>query len=741
MMRTVDDAHEDCGLGDVFEAGRFGGGEALYRRLVEQLPAVVYVDSDEQRPDSLYISPQAERLFGYSASAYIADSELWRTNTHPDDRRLVAEAWAEVRPLGQPFECEYRIRHADGRWLWVHDSAVPLRGPDGRVMAWQGLLHDVTAAKQQQDALRESEARHRALIENLPAVVYVVAPDDDRKTLYVSPHVEGALGYTQQEWLEQPDIWMELLHPEDREETLAAHDLHNETGRPWSREYRLIANDGSAVWFRDVATLVRDDEGRPLHWQGVQLDITELKQTEEELRAARDDMELRVMERTHELEEANEMMMLEIDERRRAERELRAARERYRLLAEHLPGVVYVWHTSREAVDPPPYTSPQITEILGFTQEEWEDPNFWETRLHPDDRDRVLESAERSRITGEPFSEEYRYLAKDGHIVWVLDEAVLLERDDEGCPKIFHGITLDITAREEAKAAARETELRYHTLTAQVPAVTYTWEPNRSADAFREMTWVSPQVETLSGYRQEEWTNPGAWERALHQDDAPGVIELARRVAETGEAYSHEYRVRCRDGSYAWIRDEGRLLSRGRDGRPGVFQGIMLDISEQKRIEQELREAERQLRTLVEQIPAVVYIELPGAAPGKSPLVYMSPQVDEMLGFTSDELIADPDHFGRLVHPDDRARMYAANDAAEVSGSFDQEFRLFTKDGRVVWVHSRAALIRDDEGRPLFWQGVALDVTAKHEAEDALRDLESRYGAVGSRGLSDGRNT
>jgi PAS domain S-box-containing protein len=116
--------------------------------------------------------------------------------------------------------------------------------------------------------------------------------------MYVSRHVETALGYSREEWLGQPDIWMELLHPDDREPTLAAHDLHNETGRPWSREYRLIADDGREVWFRDVATLVRDPDGRPEHWLGVQLDITELKAAEAELRSARDELELRVAERT-----------------------------------------------------------------------------------------------------------------------------------------------------------------------------------------------------------------------------------------------------------------------------------------------------------------------------------------------------------------------------------------------------------------------------------------------------------
>ncbi len=222
-------------------------------------------------------------------------------------------------------------------------------------------------AGRQGDAERSTdEAKYRALVENLPAVIYQVAPDDDRRTMYMSSHVETALGYSREEWLEQPDIWMELLHPDDREETLAAHDLHNETGRPWSREYRLIASDGRVVWFRDVANLVRDEDGRPLHWLGVQLDITELKQVEKELRQARDGLELRVAARTAELEEANAMMALEIGERRRAEQELKEAEQRYRLLAEQIPAVTYTWETDRPEGMEASYTSPRIEQLLGL---------------------------------------------------------------------------------------------------------------------------------------------------------------------------------------------------------------------------------------------------------------------------------------------------------------------------------------------------------------------------------------
>ncbi len=589
-------APPDQPTGDVGLAELLASSGTLYRTLIEQVPAVVYVDSHDVLPHSLYVSPQVEQILGHPPADYLADRELWNSTIHRKDRGRVEAEWARAVETEEPFGSEYRMVRPDGEAVWVRDACVPILGGDGHPLFWQGVMFDITASKAAEQAARESESRYRALVENLPAVVYVVAPDDDRRTLYVSPHVERTLGYTREEWLDQPDIWMELLHPDDRETTLAAHDHHNETGEPWSREYRLITSDGRAVWFRDVATLVRDESGRPLHWQGVQLDITELKRAEEQLRTARDELELRVMERTVALEDANEMMSLEIAERKRVEEDLRAAEQRYRLLAEQIPAVTYVWDARPDRTAPPAYyTSPRIEQLLGFTVDEWHrDQDFWMTRLHPDDRTRVLAAALRSETTGEPFSMEFRYLAKDGHIVWVLDEAVLLARDEQGHPRTFQGVTLDITARKEAEAKASESESRY--------------------------------------------------------------------------------------------------------------------------------------RTLVEQLPAITYIEMPTSDPSRSPMVYVSPQVESILGYTPEKLMDDPGHFSRVLHPDDRERVFAMNAHAEETGErFDVEYRVFGSDGRVVWFHSRAELVRDPEGGPLYWHGVALDITERKQAEQSLAELEKRY--------------
>jgi PAS domain S-box-containing protein len=572
------------------------------------------------------------------------------------------------------------------------------------------------------------EARYRALVENLPAVIYQVAPDDDRRTMYVSPHVETALGYSRDEWLGQPDIWMELLHKDDREQTLAAHDLHNETGRPWSREYRLIANDGRVVWFRDVAALVRDDDGRPQHWLGVQLDITELKGVEDALRAARDELELRVAERTAELEEANALMALEIGERRRAEAGLRTAEHRYRLLAEQIPAVTYIWEANHvEGAHVEYYTSPWIEQLLGYTVDEWHaTADFWMSRLHPDDRHAVIAAYLRSESTGEPFAMEFRYLHKDGRIVWVADQAILIERED-GRPRLFQGVMIDVSARKEAEHAAAESELRYRDLTEQIPAVIYTAELHPTQRGYR-LRYVSPQLTEIFGYAREDWATTESWLTTVHPEDRERVRAIDESVAETN-GFEMEYRILHLDGTVRWVRDQAHVLGRDALGRANQIQGLVVDVTDARRIDRERREARVRYRSLVEAIPAITYLEHASPeAPEESRFAFVSPQIERILGFNPDEATRDPRFFERTLHPDDLPRIREANVLAESTGEpFDEEFRQVTKDGRIRWMHDRAVLVRDDDGAPRFWHGVTIDITDRKEAERNLRLVEARY--------------
>jgi diguanylate cyclase (GGDEF)-like protein/PAS domain S-box-containing protein len=168
--------------------------------------------------------------------------------------------------------------------VWVREEAVLIADEAGEPLYWQGVIFDITERKTTEQWLREAEKRYRNLVERIPAIVYIDEAGEPSHTTYVSPQNEAILGYPPEEVLEDPDHWVKTMHPDDRERVLAESLHTDKTGEPFRTEYRQIAKDGSVVWLRDEADLVRDEKGKPLYWLGVQTDITERKTLEGELR-------------------------------------------------------------------------------------------------------------------------------------------------------------------------------------------------------------------------------------------------------------------------------------------------------------------------------------------------------------------------------------------------------------------------------------------------------------------------
>ena len=125
---------------------------------------------------------------------------------------------------------------------------------------------------------------YRSLVEGIPAILYIDRPDEFSTNFYTSPQAVDLLGFTQEEWGTTQDLWVRQIHPDDHDRVMAENVRSNDTGEPFFAEYRMIARDGRVVWLRDEAVLVFDDQGKPLHWRGVMLDITAQKEAEEKLR-------------------------------------------------------------------------------------------------------------------------------------------------------------------------------------------------------------------------------------------------------------------------------------------------------------------------------------------------------------------------------------------------------------------------------------------------------------------------
>ncbi|MEX2202528.1 MAG: EAL domain-containing protein [Actinomycetota bacterium] len=145
------------------------------------------------------------------------------------------------------------------------------------------LLEVVLSDLERVDAdLREANAKYRALVEQIPAIVYIDVADETMATTYVSPQIEALLGIKAQEYIDDPDLWTKRLYPDDRERALTTYQQGRESGKPFTFEYRLLSSEGEPVWFRDSAVVVRNDRGEPAFIEGVMLDITDRKKAEEQ---------------------------------------------------------------------------------------------------------------------------------------------------------------------------------------------------------------------------------------------------------------------------------------------------------------------------------------------------------------------------------------------------------------------------------------------------------------------------
>jgi PAS domain S-box-containing protein len=162
-----------------------------------------------------------------------------------------------------------------------------------------------------------------------------------------------------------------------------------------------------------------------------------------------------------------------------------------------------------------------------------------------------------------------------------------------------------------------------------------------------------------------------------------------------------------------------------------LYEEAQREISDRKEAEARLKEAEARFRTLVEHIPAVTYMEAADKHAESNAFLYISPQIEAVLGYTPGEWVTDPLLFRKTLHPDDRERVLAEDARTNITGEpFRMEYRHRAKDGRTVWVRDESVLVRDHEGGAPYWLGVQFDITDRREAEEALRQSEGRYRTV-----------
>src|SRR5215211_936491 len=231
-------------------------------------------------------------------------------------------------------------------------------------------------------------------------------------------------------------------------------------------------------------------------------------------------------------------------------------------------------------------------------------------------------------------------------------------------------------------------------------------------------------AELLEGYNSDEIVGEHFSAFFTEEDTRLGKPEEhVEAAASEGRSVEENWLVR-KDGSRFWA-DTILAALHDDEGKLRGFSVVTQDITEKKVAERNFAEAEDRLRTLVEHVPAITYT---GEVSGDHALAYVSPQIKEVLGYSPAEVMADPDHWAKMLHPHDKRRVLAEDRrTGETGGPFALEYRMFARNGRVVWLRDEATLVHDEEGNPFHWQGIMIDVTKRKKAEEKLRESEDLY--------------
>ncbi|CAN5871806.1 PAS domain-containing protein [soil metagenome] len=480
----------------------------------------------------------AERLYGWTAREAIGRhiSFTFPPDCAPDIPAMLSRLRrGELIP---PFET-VRL-HKDGRRVDVEVTVSPVLDRDGRLKGLSKIVRDVrekkrleAAAREHAVALRESEERHRRLIETIPHMVWTTGADGSVE--YLNGRGAETLGIPPTAI--QGKGWLSLVHPGEAAAVGDAWDAAVLKGAPCRNEYRLRQPDGSYRWYLSQGVPVRWPDGTLEKWVGTWTDIHDMKIAEDGL--------------------ARDALLL--------------ASVRDALIVTNLDGIVTYWNDG-------------ATRLFGWTAGERLGRPLIER--FPEEARETVARLTRDIADGRDWGGEFHDSRKDGSRVWI-DATVVCIRDAAGHPISVMGISQDISLRKEAEEALRASEERFRQIAENIREVFWITDPAR-----KKIDYVSPAYEAIWGRPAARlYADPGEWADAVHPDDREHAVDAALTKASTGE-YDEEYRIVRPDGVVRWVRDRAFPV-RGADGRVERVVGVAEDITARRVLEEQLRQAQK----------------------------------------------------------------------------------------------------------------------------------------------------
>ena len=517
--------------------------EARFRQMAETIESVFWLH-DLQTHNLLYLSPAFEQIWGRSPQYIYDDSRNLIETIHPEHREQIQTAPERCLANNGNIE-EYRIIRPDGSIRWIRDRGFVVNDENGQPYRLAGVAEDITAEKQAAEALREQETRLQFMLECSQIGEWDLDLTTQPYTANRSLKHDQIFGYESllPDW--SYEIFLNYVHPDDREHVDNSFKQTLSTYVDWDFECRITRGDGKNAWISARGSVYRDSNGIPIRLIGSVTDITERKKADEQLRES--------------------------------ERRLR------RLVDSNMFGVVI-----GDSFGGLRYANDYLLNIIGYSIEEVESGQVrWDVLTPPEFAPLDAKAVEELSTKGVCNPYEKIYLHKDGRQIPILIGAALLNEPFSINQEVV-AFVIDLT---QLKQVTEERD-RFFNLSGDMLGI---------ANLKGYFTQVNPAWERKLGLTPAELTSKPYIE-FVHPDDRSFTIAEAEKLARGISTIGFENRYRAKDGSYHWISwNVSSFLEQQ------VLYAVARDVTEQKQSEAALRESELNFRTLADSMPQIVW--------------------------------------------------------------------------------------------------------------------------------------
>jgi PAS domain S-box-containing protein len=625
-----------------------------------------------------YISAGVEKVSGVNAEDALQNFHLLDDLFYPDDRPQFDAAFRESMENLTVFDVSARKQLPSGEIRWSHFHSVPRLLDDGTII-WDGIELDITALKQAEQALRDSQIKLNHILDSAISAIsnYRVYADYRWHYEYFSTGQEIIFGYTAQELIADQNLWMSRVYHEDFQNVILPNFEAIFAGNTITQQFRFHHKNGSLRWISQTLASRYDNIDDCWIVTTVANDISEQKYLEIALKASENKL--------------NDILDNTI-----------AAITTFRAYPDYTFEYEY-FSAGQEA-------------IFGYTAREFmADKNLWLSRIYPEDVEKYIFTAFEDIFAQRSSYREFRFYHKDGSLRWICGN-LTSRRDPTGNFWIVTTVAFDISDRKYLEIALQESEAKISDIlnTAIASIACFRLFPDRTI----QYDYRSSGCEKLYGYTREELLNdPSLWDNLIFPEDREKVIIPCLEDIIAQQNITIEFRFYHKDGSLHWI-SATITSSYIPEGNYWKAIAVDTDITKQKQIEEALREREDFLHSIYSGVEEGIFV-VAVMENGEFRFISTNPAYQRITGLSLELLLGKtPEETGIPDWQEITHRYQQCHDSGQ---TICYEYSVIIED-EINWFASTITPLRDEKNRISQLIGTTFNTTSLRKIESQLKE-------------------